>query len=421
LIYGGYKYCRNPSIAFDGINYFCVWEDEVIHGANIEVSGTRGDIFTISSLPCVSTDRGGHTPTVVRGIDNQLLVIYAGSTNTINGIPAHTTRIWGRFFNSPPVIATRVIEPNLVSPGDTFTGTIQIWANEDINDVSLNEKLEDFPENWSPWQIIPVDNDGATYNSQEVTWTWSRISTGDIKTVVYQVTVPEDAKCRIYSISGSVTVSFPSFECEVRRDNQIKVMDTLLPTVTLVDYPDSVVKGSLPKIDIIFSWQGSDDVTLAENLVYQYKLEGYTDYENWCDWTSETTKTYTLPSGNYTFKVRAKDEAGNYPDEDNPATAKCSFKVSLPIIIYPNPCYLSKGQMVTIANLPLNSKVYIYTISGELVRTLDDATEITTEGGSATATWDLRNDAGHTVAQGIYIYFVPQATDKKTGKIAIIK
>lgn len=92
------------------------------------------------------------------------------------------------------------------------------------------------------------------------------------------------------------------------------------------------------------------------------------------------------------------------------------------VISYPNPCYLNRGQTVKIANLPLNSKVYIYTISGELVRTLDDASEISVGGSSTTAFWDCKNDAGEEVARGIYIYL---ATDnigtKRTGKIAIIK
>ena len=128
-----------------------------------------------------------------------------------------------------------------------------------------------------------------------------------------------------------------------------------------------------------------------------------------------------MPSGSYTFKVRAKDEIGSYPEEDSDATAKYSFKVSLPIILYPNPCYPNKGQKVTMANLPLGSKVYIYTISGELVRVLDDATEIRQEGGSSTATWDLKNDAGEKIARGIYIYLIPGAGEYKTGKIAVIK
>lgn len=92
------------------------------------------------------------------------------------------------------------------------------------------------------------------------------------------------------------------------------------------------------------------------------------------------------------------------------------------IICYPNPCYLNKGQIVKIANLLSNSKVYIYTISGDLVRTLDDFTEVTTRGSSAIATWDCKNNAGEEVARGIYIYLAKDDIGtKKTGKIAIIK
>jgi len=90
------------------------------------------------------------------------------------------------------------------------------------------------------------------------------------------------------------------------------------------------------------------------------------------------------------------------------------------IVVYPNPCYPNKGQdEVKIANLPSqDSKVYIYTISGELVRTLDDETEII----GAIATWDLKNDDGEKVARGVYIYIVSDKNDnKKIGKIAIIK
>ncbi|MCD6318663.1 carboxypeptidase regulatory-like domain-containing protein, partial [Candidatus Aerophobetes bacterium] len=206
------------------------------------------------------------------------------------------------------------------------------------------------------------------------------------------------------------------------KEDQINLaVDNIYPETHLTDYPPSQVVGNVPKVDVNFSWIGSDNLTETNNLVYQWKMEGYKD-DSWSDWSFNTSISYKLSSGNYTFKVRAKDEGGNYPDEDNSATAKYSFTILLPIIVYPNPCYLNKGQIVTIANLPLNSKVYIYTISGELVRTLDDATEIIKEGGSATATWDLRNDAGEEVAQGIYIYLVPEATGgKKGGKIIVIK
>jgi hypothetical protein len=208
---------------------------------------------------------------------------------------------------------------------------------------------------------------------------------------------------------------------------QIKVslrVDNHPPQATLIDYPTEIVTGNTPKVAVTFTWTGSDpdNITPVEKLVYQYKLEGHFDYQDWSDWSSETAKIYTLPSGNYTFKVRAKDEAGNYPDENDSTTAKLSFTVSLPIIIYPNPCYLNQGQIVTIANLPLASevKIYIYDLGGNLIRTLGES-EINIEGGSKTATWHCRNDNGEVVARGIYIYFIPSASEKKTGKIAIIK
>ncbi len=84
------------------------------------------------------------------------------------------------------------------------------------------------------------------------------------------------------------------------------------------------------------------------------------------------------------------------------------------IIVYPNPCYPNQGQEITIKGLPVIATVYIYTVAGELVRTLESSY-------NGITTWDLRNDSGKEVAEGIYVYYVPEATGEKIGKIAIIK
>jgi hypothetical protein len=225
---------------------------------------------------------------------------------------------------------------------------------------------------------------------------------------------------------GSYTIRLTSMDLAGNSaQTQISLrVDNHPPEATLIDYPNDTVTGNTPKVAVTFTWTGSDpdDITPTEDLVYQHKLVGHPDYSEWSDWSSETTKTYMLPSGNYTFKVRAKDEAGNYPGEDDPATAGCSFTVSLPTIIYPNPCYPNQGQIVTIANLPLTSevKIYIYDLGGSLIRTLGES-EASIEGGSKLAVWDCRNDNGEVVTRDIYIYFIPGASEKKTGKIAIIK
>ncbi len=59
-------------------------------------------------------------------------------------------------------------------------------------------------------------------------------------------------------------------------------------------------------------------------IQYQHKLEGL--YDKWSDWTKKSEISYTnLPSGNYTFKLRAKQ--GNYISQNN---ASFSFTVAEP-------------------------------------------------------------------------------------------
>jgi hypothetical protein len=50
--------------------------------------------------------------------------------------------------------------------------------------------------------------------------------------------------------------------------------------------------------------------SLQNNIEYSYLLEGYES--KWSNWTSKTEKDYThLPSGSYTFKIKAHDNLGN--------------------------------------------------------------------------------------------------------------
>ena len=83
------------------------------------------------------------------------------------------------------------------------------------------------------------------------------------------------------------------------------------------------------------------------------------------------------------------------------------------VFVYPNPCYLEKGQLVNFVNLPLDKgvKIQIYTVSGELIKTL-----------SQKSTWDCRNQNGEEVVRGIYIYLITDETgNKRLGKIAIVR
>jgi len=199
-------------------------------------------------------------------------------------------------------------------------------------------------------------------------------------------------------------------------------LDGIPPETHFTLHPSSPpeLTGNTPTIEVNFEWEGSDNITPKEKLLYSYFMEGYD--QNWSSWSSKRNITYSLSNGEYNFKVRARDEAGNSPDEDSPSTAKFSFQVSLPLIVYPNP--RRSGQTLKIANIPpgcVNTKVYIYDISGTLIRILQEGEGIKREGGSFTATWDCRNTTGEEVVRGIYFYLIYDGTiKKKIGKIAVL-
>ncbi|MDD5687225.1 MAG: carbohydrate binding domain-containing protein [Elusimicrobia bacterium] len=88
--------------------------------------------------------------------------------------------------------------------------------------------------------------------------------------------------------------------------------------------------------------------------------------------------------------------------------------------VYPNPYKpnMAVGGKLKVINLPINSEMKIYTVSGELARELKEADF----GNLGWLEWDGKNDDGDKVARGVYIYQIRDATGrKKTGKVGLIK
>ena len=84
-------------------------------------------------------------------------------------------------------------------------------------------------------------------------------------------------------------------------------------------YIDSGPSGTVNSEEVIFTWHGTDDVSQQADLEYQYSLNGSSP------WTSNTSVSYTLTEGSYSFSVFARDEVGN--EDSTPATR--SFTVNL--------------------------------------------------------------------------------------------
>jgi len=84
--------------------------------------------------------------------------------------------------------------------------------------------------------------------------------------------------------------------------------------------------------------------------------------------------------------------------------------------VYPNPCNLREGCVaVTFTRLTFKATIRIYTISGELVRTIEKNSNFDN------VLWDLKNGSGRQVASGLYIYFNQGGGTSKKGKLVIVR
>ncbi len=86
------------------------------------------------------------------------------------------------------------------------------------------------------------------------------------------------------------------------------------------------------------------------------------------------------------------------------------------ILVFPNPFdpETAQGHVLKFDNLPPESEIQIFTVSGELVRKF--------QGVSGRQTWDGKNQNGEQVAAGVYIYLITTGDEKKiTGKLFILR
>ena len=90
------------------------------------------------------------------------------------------------------------------------------------------------------------------------------------------------------------------------------------------------------------------------------------------------------------------------------------FGGSEPIDSFPNPYVVRDGALL-FGYLPLEATVSIYDVSGQLVRRL---AELDGDGG---VRWNGKNEAGVSVASGMYYYRIDAGSQSKVGSLAIVR
>lgn len=85
---------------------------------------------------------------------------------------------------------------------------------------------------------------------------------------------------------------------------------------------------------------------------------------------------------------------------------------------FPTPFLPSRGHdRITFRGLTTNATVKIYTVSGELVRTLSKS-----DGATQDLAWyPVTNSAGEPLASGVYLYVISGDSKSSKGKLMVIK
>lgn len=123
--------------------------------------------------------------------------------------------------------------------------------------------------------------------------------------------------------------------------------------------------------------------------------------------------TFTTSKSSYSVND-AREQLNKIKVVPNPYVVTNVFEQPLP------PNVRGRGErIINFTHVPPKSKIHIYSSSGNHVRSLEHDGSLE----SGTVTWDVRTKEGLDVAYGVYFYIVEVEgiSDKKTGKIAIIK
>ncbi len=134
------------------------------------------------------------------------------------------------------------------------------------------------------------------------------------------------------------------------------------------------------------------------------------------DFSGDATINVTVNTSN----MRDGDYSGTITINTDEGISEVSVKVKVvsESLIYPNPYSISSGKKMTFCGrglVPNETKIRIYTIGIDLVKTIDKTTE------DNKLFWDGTNESNEKVVPGIYFYTFESSKEKFAGRIIVVK
>ncbi len=296
------------------------------------------------------------------------------------------------------------IEPSVsvIKPGETIEINISIIPQQDVagaqcdvvfdgnvihvldvaNGFMFEYWVDDIKENFTE-----IDNqNGAVYNI--VAFSGNSTNESGIFARIIVEAVGEGMS--YLNITNATLSDEEGNATELEIINGSIIVDGEKPVINLVDAP------SAHDMHVHFKWNATDDVTLPENILFSYMLEGYS---NWSSWDHVLEKNYELSVGNYIFRIRARDEAGNI------GWLNYSFNItnSPPSITLLSPSNGSTGiSLNPLLSVEVSDadgdlmNVSFYNVSNGLIGTVSNVAS----GSNASITW---NDLSYNTTYSWYV------------------
>jgi hypothetical protein len=109
-----------PQVKFTGSNYVVIWQDDR-NGSDYDILGAvLSPEGTVEDTLIISAQAGDQlSPALAVGPNGQVLSVYSGWTDSINGNPVDTMRIWGKFYPSAAICGDADWD-GIISPADGY-------------------------------------------------------------------------------------------------------------------------------------------------------------------------------------------------------------------------------------------------------------------------------------------------------------
>ncbi len=173
-------------------------------------------VFEVSTASPVTTytfTRGGEVKVSLRVTDDR------GATATLTKT---------LFVAEEVSRAVRAISTPQVLPGFTFRVMVEIQIRTPVNGLGLDEDLP------PGWEVTPIENNGSTFKAAQTQWLFPQmLRAGEIRRIIYDVTVPEVAALvggslpQVFEISGFIDSASPAFRIPVIGESKIEAVSCL--------------------------------------------------------------------------------------------------------------------------------------------------------------------------------------------------